>query len=449
VTVMRQVSNVERRARLARRHRLLPDLYTDEVAEIARSMVALHSSDPSTVYLSAAARMVNPSIAAVEEALYEHRSVVRHHAMRRTLWVFDHDTARLAHVAATLDLVGPERRRFAGMIESTGVTTDGQRWYDDARADVLAALRSCGTASTRELGELVPALRVPIALGVGTKYEATQAAHTRVLLLLGFEGVIIRVRPTGSWINGQYRWTAADSWLPGGLATERHDVTHANRAGADVTLIDVAEQRAVERSARGGRAEPGVIPGGDDRGAAGSGDAHGGAAASELVRRWLYAFGPATTGDVQWWFGWTVAKTNRALVAAGAVAVGLEGGSNGWLSSDDVEPVESVEPWVALLPGLDPTTMGWKQRDWYLDPTLVPAVFDRNGNGGPAIWIDGRIVGGWVQRKDGHIATQLLADPGRDVTAAVEQAAANIEQLVGDTRFTVRFPSPMQAALLM
>ena len=72
------------------------------------------------------------------------------------------------------------------------------------------------------------------------------------------------------------------------------------------------------------------------------------------------------------------------------------------------------EPWVALLPGLDPTTMGWKRRDWYLPPGHVPLLFDRNGNAGPAVWVDGRIVGGWVQRRNGEIATRLLDDVGRE-----------------------------------
>ncbi len=82
---MRRITVGERRARLARRHRLVPATRTDDVAAIADSVVALHSSDPVSVFLSALARMRHPSIAAVEAALYEARSVIRFHAMRRTL----------------------------------------------------------------------------------------------------------------------------------------------------------------------------------------------------------------------------------------------------------------------------------------------------------------------------------------------------------------------------
>ena len=62
-----------------------------------------------------------------------------------------------------------------------------------------------------------------------------------------------------------------------------------------------------------------------------------------------------------------------------------------------------------MLPGLDPTTMGWNARSWYLG-AHGGEVFDRNGNGGPTLWVDGEIVGSWVQRKDGTIAHVLLQD---------------------------------------
>ena len=68
--------------------------------------------------------------------------------------------------------------------------------------------------------------------------------------------------------------------------------------------------------------------------------------------------------------------------------------------------------------------MGWKQRAWYLDPEVGAAVFDRNGNGGPTVWVDGRIVGGWVQRRDGTIAVRLLTDVGAEQRARDRREAA-------------------------
>src|SRR6476469_10019725 len=104
----RTISVEERRSRLGRRHRLHPSGRTDDVAAVADSLVALHSTDPVTVYLSAMARMEHPAVSSVEDALYVDRTVVRHHAMRRTLWVATPEVVRQMHAAATLKLVGPE-----------------------------------------------------------------------------------------------------------------------------------------------------------------------------------------------------------------------------------------------------------------------------------------------------------------------------------------------------
>ena len=60
----RRFTTEERRARLARRHLLAPSLRTDDVVAVADAVVALHSTDPVSVYLSSAARMVHPSIEA-------------------------------------------------------------------------------------------------------------------------------------------------------------------------------------------------------------------------------------------------------------------------------------------------------------------------------------------------------------------------------------------------
>jgi len=69
------ITTEQRRRRLALRHRLAASQRSDSVLDIATSLVALHSSDPATVHLSATTRMVNPAISAVEDTLYDDRSV--------------------------------------------------------------------------------------------------------------------------------------------------------------------------------------------------------------------------------------------------------------------------------------------------------------------------------------------------------------------------------------
>ncbi|MEV1293503.1 winged helix DNA-binding domain-containing protein [Pseudonocardia sp. NPDC049635] len=390
---VRHVSDAERRARLTLRHRLAPHSRTDDVVAVADDLVALHSTDPVTVYLSAAVRMRSPALDAVSTALYDERTLLRHHAMRRTLWVFGRRHAALAHHAATLDVAAVQRRDLMNQLGAAGIA-DPAAWFDEAARAVLDLLAQRGPTTARDIGTALPQLSGTV-LPIG---PGSYPAHSRVLLVLGFEGRVLRARPTGTWINGQYRWAAAGDWLPGALGGPLDRRT----------------------------------------------------AAAGLARAYLHAFGPATRDDLRWWAGWTVATTKAALADVGAVTVSLDGGGTGYLLPDDADPVGDPGPSVALLPGLDPTTMGWKARDWYLEPAAARLLFDRNGNGGPAIWVDGRIVGSWVQRPDGTIATRICVDPGPGTAAlaGIEAAATRIRELLGDVRFSVRYPAPVQPQLL-
>jgi Winged helix DNA-binding domain len=395
VTVRRKITDAQRRARLSVRHRLLSSERTDDIAEIADSVVALHSTDPSTVYLSAMIRMTHPSVEAVSKALYDDRTVVRHHAMRRTLWVFTPQMARWAHAACTVAVATTQWKRLAKMAEDSGLTTDGAAWAKVARDETLAALTAMGTATARQLGKEVPALTQKLHVAVGTANVAISGAHTRLLLNLGFDGAIVRGRPGGSWNNSEYPWSVAEAWIPGGIAGE-----------------DVA------------------------------------AGTAELARSYLARFGPATASDLQWWAGWTAGTTKRSLAAIGAVEVDLDDGV-GWVLPDDLEG-DAIPPWIAFLPALDSTTMGWKHRSWYLGELAKfgGSVFDVNGNAGPTIWVDGRVVGGWAQRKSGEIAHRLLAEvPARRIKSIAAEAE-RIRGLIGDARVNVRFPAPIQKDLL-
>ena len=385
----------ERRRRLARRHLLLPQARTDDPAAIADALVGLHSSDPVSVYLSAAARMVRPALRTVEEALYEDYRLIRQHAMRRTIWVFTPQTARLAHASAAVDILSKERPKMVKLLEEQGGVEDGPAWMEAAARRVLEILRRRGEADTRALGQEAPDLRIMLDLAPGKPYNAAQSALARLLFLLGLEGRIVRGRPGGgSWISSQYRWARMADRFPEGVAGEEPD-----------------------------------------------------RAAAELTGRWLDRFGPAPETDLRWWTGWTAAKTRRALRRAGAREVRLNQGP-AWVNEGDDQPSGETGPWTALLPGLDPTVMGWKGKDWYLDPEHAPLLFDRNGNAGPTVWSNGRIVGGWAQRPDGEIALRLLTSVSPGQRDEIRQAAGRLQTLIGDVRFKVRFPAPLQKQLL-
>jgi len=336
--------------------------------------------------------MRKPQIESIERALYDDRTIVRMLAMRRTMFVVPTDLVPMVQAAASNAVAARERVRLVQWIEASGVAARGDSWLRKAEAATLEALRAHGPSTAAELAKHVPLLQKQITVG-GGKWQATQGVAARVMLVLAAQGHIARGRPRGTWISTQHRWEPIELWLPEGVGS-----------------FGVDDARA------------------------------------KLVTRWLRAFGPATVADVKWWTGWTMGETRKALAIVDAVEVDLDG-IPGIALADDLETTKAGKPWAALLPALDPTAMGWTQRDWYLGEHR-PALFDRSGNVGPTIWWNGRVVGGWAQRASGEIAPRLLEDVGKDATAAVTAEAERLEKWLGDRRFTSRFPTPLERELM-
>ncbi|MBF6340578.1 AlkZ family DNA glycosylase [Nocardia abscessus] len=390
---MRSIDAAERRARLAVRHRLAAPERSGRVADIARSMVALHATDPATVFLSVAARAEGLSPSDVEQALYEDRSLLRMLAMRRTMFVVPVDLVPVLQASCADALAHKQRRTYGKYLAQAGIGDgDTPGWWAEVEAETHKALLARGAATGAQLSKDVPRLRTQVNTAPDKAYSKPTNITTWVLVTLGCEGRIVRGRPNGSWASSQYTWAPIESWLPDGVPT-----------------LSAAEARA------------------------------------ELVRHWLRAFGPAPVSDIKWWTGWTLGEVRAALGALELVEVDLDG-VTGVLLADDVEPVATPEPWAALLPALDPTPMGWQAREWYLGPH-APNLFDRNGNVGPTVWWDGRIVGGWAQRKDGEIVYRLLEDVGADAEALISEQAQRITEWFGDIRTIPRFRTPLEREL--
>ena len=129
----------------------------------------------------------------------------------------------------------------------------------------------------------------------------------------------------------------------------------------------------------------------------------------------------------------------------GAVEVELDEGP-GYVLPEDLEPVDEPDPWVALLPGLDPTVMGWKERGWYLGDH-ASELFDRNGNAGPTVWADGRVVGAWTQTDDGEIVVELLDPVDARTRKAIDAERDRLPDWLGDVRIRARFPTPTERRL--
>ncbi|MEU8140025.1 winged helix DNA-binding domain-containing protein [Streptodolium elevatio] len=384
----------QRRGRLGRRHMLAPSHRVAGVVEIADRLVGLHATDAATVVLSARARSAERAgvVDALDQALYEDRSLLRMHCMRRTLFVVPDDLAPALQVSTTRAVAARERASFLKLLAATGTGRDAA-WLAKAEDDALAALRGFGSAArVNDVTAEVPALQETVTLSPGKPYEAVQRVGSSVLRLLAMDGRVRRGRPVGGWTSGQFRYEPADA----------------------MPELDPDDARA------------------------------------EVVRRWLATYGPATTDDIKWWTGWPVGDVRRALARIETAEVGVAEGP-AWLLADDAEGADGGagvdEPWAALLPSLDPATMGWRHRDWYVDPELRPQLYDTAGNGGPTVWWNGEIVGAWAQRSDGEIVWRLLLDRGAEARKAVEAEAENLRTWLAARKYVIRYATPLTREL--
>ena len=125
---------------------------------LVADLVGLHATDPATPYLSLWARLPGFAVADLDAELYEHRTLVKHLAMRRTLWVVRAEDLPLIQSAASDRVADNERRRLVADAEKAGIADDGDAWLDTACAAVLRHLAEHGAASAKELREALPEL---------------------------------------------------------------------------------------------------------------------------------------------------------------------------------------------------------------------------------------------------------------------------------------------------
>ncbi|MFL6172199.1 MAG: winged helix DNA-binding domain-containing protein [Marmoricola sp.] len=380
------ISDDQRRARLARRHGLAAPFGTVEAATAA--MTCWHATEPASVHLALWAR-TGASRDQVDQALYEDRSVVKQLAMRRTVFAFPRDLLPAVWGSAAARVAAQQRAQLARDVVKHGVTRDGEAWVEEACAAVLAHLRDTGPTTTVKLREALPMLDARMSLSPGTTWAAEVSVAPRVLTTLAASGVIVRGANDGGWKTSRPRWTTTEAWLP-------HAPEPLDEAAGYV----------------------------------------------ELIRSWLRTFGPGTEADIVWWLGATKAAVRRALSELGTVEVALGSGETGLLLPDDLEDVKPPRSWATLLPALDPTTMGWKERSWYLGEH-AEVIFDRNGNGGPTAWWDGRIVGGWRQDDDGTVVVVPAEALPAAATKALGAKATELTRWLGGDVVKSIYQSPL------
>jgi len=387
---MLRVTDAHRRARIGRRHGLHAAHRYDDVVAATTAMTALHATEPSTPHLALHARVDALTVTDVEGALYDARSLVKPLVMRRTLFVVPRDLLPAVVGSAGRRVADAERRRLAK--EAVDVERElGAGWIETVSREIVEALTGV-ELSARQLRDALPHAGGTFTAAPGTTWSAEVPMMTRFLTILGASGDVVRAHNAAHWRISRPLWTSMASWLGEELA----------------------------------RPEPR--------------DAY-----ASVVRRWLWTFGPGTEDDLVWWLGATKAAVRSALGDLDAVQVALEDGTTGWVLPDDTADLEaapSKEPWVALLPVLDPTTMGWRNRAFYLDPAHTPYLFDRAGNGGTTLWVNGRIVGCWVQDDEERVQLIVMEPVSKREHRMLDAEARRLDEFLGGDHITNVFASP-------
>ena len=375
---------------MARRHALAPQHRVADAAAATSAMTALHATEPATPYLSLFARIDSFTRADMDHVLFESKSLVKQLAMRRTLFVFPRDLLPAAVSSPSARVAQQEAAKLIKDLERSQITDDGASWMTTASDAVLRRLAGGAELGAMELRKSLVELSGQVSRYEHKTYGAVLHVAPRVLTWLSAKGDVVRTRNAGHWRISRPLWTRMDDWL-----------------GAPIIRCKESEGYAT------------------------------------LVGRYLRTFGPVTERDLVWWFGATKSAMRQALSDLGAVQVRLERAQTGWVLPDDVDPELPVEPWAALLPALDPTGLGWKDRDFYVDPDFAPAVFDWAGNVGTTAWWDGQIVGAYVQDDAGRVELIVARDPGPAGRAALQAEAKRLEDWLDGEKVTALYKSPL------
>jgi hypothetical protein len=143
-------------------------------------------------------------------------------------------------------------------------------------------------------------------------------------------------------------------------------------------------------------------------------------ALAELARRYLVGHGPADERDLAKWAQLPLRDARAGLTA---IASELTKRPDGLVDVRRGE-VQALPP-PRLLGPFDPLLLGWRSREFVLDPTKQ--VVTVNGIIKAIALIDGRAAGTWTM-PGGQVALHLWKAHGRRSTAALELEASAVER---------------------
>lgn len=165
---------------------------------------------------------------------------------------------------------------------------------------------------------------------------------------------------------------------------------------------------------------------------------HTGDAATELARRYMGAYGPASYADFAWWCGLGAASAKAAIeeLAPELATIDVAGKPAWALSSSlvDKRALRRRKTVVNLLPAFDPYLLGYKARSLAVAPADTRRV---NAGGGllkPVVVANGQVVATWSTTKR-RALVEVLVEPleqmSQDMLEGLSREAADLSRYLG------------------
>jgi len=167
-------------------------------------------------------------------------------------------------------------------------------------------------------------------------------------------------------------------------------------------------------------------------------------AETELLRRYLHAYGPATVTDFVAWSRVTTkgARASWARLVGELAPVDVEG-KPAWLLRADLADIRRARidrPTVRLLPYFDSLLLGHQSRDHLVGGAHYKRVYLPAGWIAPVVLVDARVAGTWgYERKGERLALNVkpFGRPSRAVREGIEAEAEDVARFF-DARLELR-----------
>ena len=334
-----------------RKQCLIPRARGRDVLTVVRQVGPVRASPAIAPYLALEARLEGFTRQALEESLYDKRTLVRIRGMHGRLYIVPTEDYP-AYYRVTKPLLISGMGDLDALIASMLLQgTEDPGRSDDLVQRVFEVMSARGPCTLAELSALLPALNARLYHDPDRPELGHMRLGARLIPAMCAQGLLVHARPSGSWRSDLYTYAPLSYWLP------------------TFDLESMSWEDALRR----------------------------------VIWRYVAAFGPVTVGDVSHWLGGVgrqhivaaLMGLDRQLVRAQLV------GSTGdyYLLDAQVDEllalVEDEDRAVSLLPQRDSLLMAYSDVSRFVDDAFRDALFDRADESLGAVWADGRVVGVW------------------------------------------------------